>query len=668
MEAFSPRVCPKCTYEDDDPETLQAPRCPNCNSLIQEELEEERSRQRLKEEEKKREEEEAKQWREEEAKWRERRSDTESRNRKSFDPSFLEEAKQKRRLSIESAQLREHGRRRPHDQQSSVQQADRPKDPQDFSAVQLSSNAKQISSVSEKPHLTVFIMGMPGASVGKTSVGLRIEEALQHLHLLERVTIFDDKTLSELKKWRKTGNHQVLVLGVYDVCNSKSFDYCVEAFFGHDVVFTTVLVGNKADMEYWRQVSVERAVEAARAKNITKYFEVSAMTGLHIGYLMDMILAMVLSDQESNDILAEKGLMRETSKIYDECEEEDETSGSSDSSSSHSHSDSSRDIEGLIGLQLIDKRKSGIRTRAKKMKYKKNINVPAGSLDLESKSVVYPPPSQPSPPVLSFPQPVSPPQKREEELRDVEEYGGTVPESLNLDPTSPSASNAFGKEDRLASSSNLLNRGMVEDEFDNDQAFQKTDELEEEDAMELYSEGSEEGESIDEESEPLNSALLEIQRQIDMQKDIIDESILSCVERSEYMMERADNLMDDAQYFKAEVKRLKKHLMIRNICCCCCIAVGECWECSSNVLAAASRACMSCSSKCIAIMSNQWKRVKFCVANLLPRKSLMDNVLADTENAFQTLAKTIDLLIGKRDFDKAWAFYNYTVGVWQLIL
>jgi len=407
MEMYDdlPRICPSCSYEDDDPYTSLEANCPMCNINFDEAVAE---AARKKEEEQLRqqqEEERLKKLKEDEAEWRQRRSETESENAKNFDPSFIAQARRRSLAAQTEAQAREleilqqaqHNRDREDARvralrlQEELTEARRVKDDDEARSSRMKAEEEgarvrraraveearalrieaerrvqavreeearrlsitqripavstvssigvrdsvssitnqvsnpNVSSVSAsasqslsssapaallhmlstlpRSPLTVYITGMPETPVGKTSIKRVLQEGLEYMELNAHVTLQDD-CLPPSGSSSSEGH--VLVLSVYDICNEKSFDFSVNdqcKKFASE--FQTVLVGNKVDLEYWRQVKVEKAVEAIKTVGASTvrsakasgqevgsldYLEVSAHTGLHVGFLMDMVL------------------------------------------------------------------------------------------------------------------------------------------------------------------------------------------------------------------------------------------------------------------------------------------------------------------------------------------------------------------------------------------
>lgn len=88
---------------------------------------------------------------------------------------------------------------------------------------------------------------------------------------------------------------KVVLLYVYDVCSEESLSNLVTL---NNTVLeknpslrssTRCLVGNKIDLEYWRRVSVGAGLEAAAAI-FASFVEMSAHSGQHVDYVLDVVL------------------------------------------------------------------------------------------------------------------------------------------------------------------------------------------------------------------------------------------------------------------------------------------------------------------------------------------------------------------------------------------
>ena len=107
--------------------------------------------------------------------------------------------------------------------------------------------------------------------------------------------LFDLKERKEISPSR-TANGTVTIF-LYDVTDMDSFEYIKEYVTknienGWNDNF--IVVGNKIDCEYWRQVTIG---EVCNHFNIPgKFIEVSAQLGLHIDLLQDMILRSAYPD------------------------------------------------------------------------------------------------------------------------------------------------------------------------------------------------------------------------------------------------------------------------------------------------------------------------------------------------------------------------------------
>ena len=113
-----------------------------------------------------------------------------------------------------------------------------------------------------------------------------------------------------------------------------------------------------------------------------------------------------------------------------------------------------------------------------------------------------------------------------------------------------------------------------------------------------------------------------MQRDIDEVKQVMSNSIDSALERSERLNElvdKSDNLQLQAASFHKKAKTLKRQMFCSRCLRCMAVCVCGCPVATGHFL---------------------YEKMK----NMFSKKSLFDNVLADTENAFQTLAKCLAYL------------------------
>ena len=101
------------------------------------------------------------------------------------------------------------------------------------------------------------------------------------------------------------GNTHLMIL-VYDITNKESFediDYWLELKNKCEEMNNIILVGNKSDMEDKRQVSEEQVKQKYGSnKNITKFFECSALNNHNVETIFKEALKLVYLDYSKNGI------------------------------------------------------------------------------------------------------------------------------------------------------------------------------------------------------------------------------------------------------------------------------------------------------------------------------------------------------------------------------
>jgi len=91
---------------------------------------------------------------------------------------------------------------------------------------------------------------------------------------------------------------------VYDITNSKSFEALnrwledIKEFGPEDV--NVIIVGNKVDMHYQREVSFQDASRLAEKHNI-KYIEVSALTGKNVPEIFENITNSMIKQEQNRE-------------------------------------------------------------------------------------------------------------------------------------------------------------------------------------------------------------------------------------------------------------------------------------------------------------------------------------------------------------------------------
>lgn len=160
----------------------------------------------------------------------------------------------------------------------------------------------------ESHNCSVYLFGDSGVGVSTVRNLLR-EALLQFCRTLptEQVNravqaIIDKKVKYFENKPLTNSDSNDVVLYIYDVCSQSSLEGAVakaEAKGSKRRVANssvtnvdTFLIGNKMDMEYWRQVPVFKGEEAAKTLKV-KFCEISALTGQHIDLLLDVLLRRV---------------------------------------------------------------------------------------------------------------------------------------------------------------------------------------------------------------------------------------------------------------------------------------------------------------------------------------------------------------------------------------
>lgn len=91
----------------------------------------------------------------------------------------------------------------------------------------------------------------------------------------------------------------IVLLYIYDICDPNSLANAVSACKCHQVDSlgplpqirdaVRCLVGNKIDMEFWRRVAVMDGINASKASN-SSFVEISGHSGQHVDFLMDVVV------------------------------------------------------------------------------------------------------------------------------------------------------------------------------------------------------------------------------------------------------------------------------------------------------------------------------------------------------------------------------------------
>ena len=157
----------------------------------------------------------------------------------------------------------------------------------------------------------------------------------------------------------------------------------------------------------------------------------------------------------------------------------------------------------------------------------------------------------------------------------------------------------------------------------------------------------------------------DVQRSMDSVKNVMHANIDLVMERGDkldLLVESSDSLNQQSAQFYRQSKKQSRNMVLKSCLCCCCIVCVHSAHGCADVCRSCARNTKSGVSKCISSLKEFWR-------SLIPKKSLMDNVLADTENAFQTLAKSLNFLVGNNDKFRCFgAVYYYVCGIWHKLL
>lgn len=91
---------------------------------------------------------------------------------------------------------------------------------------------------------------------------------------------------------------------IYDITNSKTFDALtrwledIKEFGPEDI--NIIIVGNKLDLNYQREVSFQDASMLAEKYNI-KYIEVSALTGKNVPEIFESLTTLMIKQEQVRD-------------------------------------------------------------------------------------------------------------------------------------------------------------------------------------------------------------------------------------------------------------------------------------------------------------------------------------------------------------------------------
>ena len=84
---------------------------------------------------------------------------------------------------------------------------------------------------------------------------------------------------------------------LYDITDVKSFEWAQKLMLQANPTEDYVIVGNKIDCEYWRQVTLGKVCTQLETDVVSsKFIEISAQLGLHVELLHDILLRMAFPD------------------------------------------------------------------------------------------------------------------------------------------------------------------------------------------------------------------------------------------------------------------------------------------------------------------------------------------------------------------------------------
>jgi hypothetical protein len=381
-----------------------------------------------------------------------------------------------------------------------------------------------------------------------------------------------------------------LVLCLFDISDVDSFKVAVKLLqhLQPRQKITKVLVGNKIDLEYWRRVWVESGVELATMMNC-KYCEISAHTGMHVDLLVDMVFREMfvgVGDEVLSDVLTR--LRTEFQLVIENQMREIHAIAESLRSSIDEQNSYLAELDNNLdgcGRRLEKKtdRKKGSRSSSLSPSRSRR---PGG----ESKGTSLPLSLPSAPPRV----PAGPSGwgSKQEESPATSSSSSTLDFFSSLPPVAPPPSRVAPPGEPSAD--------LWEDEFE--EAQEATSPLQ-----------------ID--TSPSSESCVS-SRQAVAVSDYLDLAVDKIMERSEKLdaLEiQATDLMQQSPVFKKSATKLRRQQVVRNFClkCVCC-------PCLFAVFV--------------------FESLERSLKELAKKTALLDNVLADTENAFQSLAKLLVFL------------------------
>jgi hypothetical protein len=428
---------------------------------------------------------------------------------------------------------------------------------------------------------------------------------------------------------------------IYDICDIGSYDFAIKTlrkltFTSLPEMFKPCLVGNKIDLEYWRRVSLKDADNIATNELHYNFIEVSAFTGMNVCYMADMIMRQVFPTLN----IAKAGVPKFIQKLqkYENERQDDrlnqllklteETAALSSAISTELKEQSSM-LDSLVVDEKKEKSKrkkssGGSRLGGTEMiNMKTDFKMDAHVIESEQQNMVL----QELDVQLGALSPIS-----YEISSSLDDNLGHAPlASISLSaaaaastPPMPSTAPRLGSPQHSVIDTD---RTKISSKFEeNVEAEMKEDDEDVDDVTIEYTSGK----TIDEERVQIPSKKrkdADIQAELGEVKNILRENINSLLDRSESIesvQETSDSLAQQSLQFKKASAKLKEAQILSTRKCtsslrtCCCSILHVPFNCYSGIMQT--------------------------IRQFSKRSALFDNVLADTENAFQTLAKFLSFL------------------------
>lgn len=478
---------------------------------------------------------------------------------------------------------------------------------------------------STKRGVMVHVVGMKG--VGVSALTAIIANTIRGLLADSPYTKYVD--VSELIPLAEPlPNVQTIVFFIFDLCNEKSLAY-VEKLRADEFkkkyyslpTTSIALVGNKIDMEYWRKVPVTKGAEAATNMNsfgkCVKYCEISCHTGQHVEYLIDIVLQGVFVSLNTNPEGVSKLIQsikwkKEKKELYEIQQISNtltsvgiETSAAQSTISWRRGSRDSWDTTTTTSTNVLkEKEKEKFRSLPSNAKSPAKLRNAVEAPELRSPSVQVP---------LSTPLPPS-----------------SVVSSLQgikIELESDHSSSDDEEDDYDDCDDNEVEDNWEEPEEEEECNYLES--LHNEDWYNADENGEDKVRNVEEEIRKVNDIM-----------HINSDIMLERGEKLDCLVDQSDNLALNAAAFLQSAKKLQRRRRCYPcyVCKKCCVSVCEegadlCSECCTL--------CASVPATCYQMGNHTWHSL----LALMSTKTLIDNVLADTENAFQTLAKLLTYLM-----------------------